>query len=133
RCLRSRFLLFGMIINLNYCGREIFTFLNRLFPKFKQVIVQGFPNTESGAIQVANYIAENYEMQVIFAISKYNNDDPKKLLDSRILILEKTSLKFRLKYLTSKFIFFTHGSPLSSFSKRQTAINLWHGLLYKKV
>src|SRR5690606_34282907 len=30
-------------------------------------------------------------------------------------------------------IFFTHGSTLNSFSKRQVVVNIWHGLCFKPV
>lgn len=114
--------------------RKILTFLNKLLPKYNHVIIQGFPIGESSAIEVANYISVNFKTPVYYAIST-NKINLKSLgiINEDISFLNINTLYFRYKYLTAKYLFFTHGSPLSSFSKRQTAVNLWHGILYKNV
>ena len=114
--------------------RKLLTLLNKLFPKLDHIIVQGFPVGESSAVEVANYLSEHYKLPVYFAVSS-NKENLKNvgLLNLEVILLNESSLRFRLKYLTAKYLFFTHGSPLSSFSKRQTVINIWHGVLYKNV
>ena len=117
-------------------GRTFLTFLNKLLPKKDQIIIVGFPNTESGAIQVANSLAKGYKTPVFFVRSSETNDDPAPFLSPKTRILVKRSrydLDFIFRLMTSKYIFFTHGIFLNSFSSRQVVVNLWHGILYKKV
>lgn len=61
---------------------------------------------------------------------------PIDLLDERVTILCRRTtldLKFLIHFFTSKYVFLTHGSIVSQFPDSQVAINLWHGLFYKKV
>lgn len=113
--------------------RELYTLINKILPKTEKVIVQGFPNIEASAIEVANYIAKHYQLPVFYIISGGQEVHPRKLLDERINVIENKSIVYIRHYFTSRYIFFTHGSPLRSFSERQKVINIWHGLLYKKV
>lgn len=114
--------------------RKLATILNKLLPKYNHVIVQGFPNVESSAVEVANYIVNNYDYPVYFAVSSNSKDFPEEgILHSKVTVVDQSKLNFRWKYLTARYLFFTHGSVLDSFSKRQVTVNIWHGILYKKV
>lgn len=113
--------------------RILLSWINKIFPKWNHVVVQGFPNIEASAIEVANRIVADYGMRVYFVISKRAIDNPVGLLNDKITIISNSGIRSIVLYLTAKIIFFTHGSPLSSFSRRQTVVNIWHGALYKKV
>src|SRR5699024_12643718 len=94
-------------------GRRILSYINVLFPKFNQVIVEGGPNIESNAIAVANYISQHYDIPVFYVISNKKNDDPRKLLSPGISTLKLIggrwpSINYLLRYLTSRFIFLTN-------------------------
>src|SRR5690554_3318242 len=117
---------------LYFLFRHFLTILNKLLPKSEKVIVQGFPNNEGSAIEVYNYIATKKTLPVFFVIDKRLMNHPGELL-IRPQLLEKSSLRFFYHYLTAKYIFFTHGSTLNSFSNKQIAVNIWHGLCYKPV
>lgn len=121
------------MMNLKILFRRAVTFANKVFPKFDQVIIQGFPNAESGAVEVANYIRNTYPMPVYFVVSNKNNDNPGKVLLPNIRVINRSDFLFLFKYVTSRYVFFTHGTPFNSFSKRQTVVNMWHGILYKRV
>lgn len=112
--------------------RIFLTLLNKILPKTEKAIVQGFPNNEGSAIEVYNYISAYKDIPVYYVIDGRLNNHPGDLLENPRL-LEKNSLKFHYHYLTAKYIFFTHGSSLNSFSKKQTVVNIWHGLCYKPV
>lgn len=114
--------------------RRILTFINKLLPKYNHIIVQGFPDGESSAVEVANNLSSYYNYPVYFAISKsISNAQVSRVLNKEVKILKGKSIRFSVLYLTAKYLFFTHGSRLLSFSKRQTAVNIWHGILYKNV
>jgi CDP-glycerol glycerophosphotransferase (TagB/SpsB family) len=113
--------------------RAILTFLNKLLPKYDQVIIEGVPNIEGNAIAVANYIADNYSIPVYFVVNKNSFDDPSGLLSSDVNKIYRPSIYFFIKYMTSRYIFFTHGSCLDSFSKKQIVTNIWHGIFYKRI
>lgn len=115
--------------------RTILTLINKMLPKFEKVTILAFPNTESGAIAIANYIAKNSKKPVYYVISK-EDENPAPLLEPGIVFVKKKSkydFEYLISVLTSKYIFFTHGTFLDTFSSKQIAVNLWHGLLYKKV
>jgi DNA-binding protein len=54
--------------------------INKLLPKFDQVVVEGKPNTASNAIAVANYISRNYHLPVYYIVFHGQGDDPTDLL-----------------------------------------------------
>jgi CDP-glycerol glycerophosphotransferase (TagB/SpsB family) len=119
-------------------GRQVLSYINKLLPKFNRVIVEGYPNTESSAISVANYICKHYDLPVYYVVSNRQKDDPNSLLSSDIITIDNYGnsgqrIYYLLKYMTSKYIFFTHGSLLNFFSNRQIVTNIWHGVLYKRV
>lgn len=112
--------------------RSFLTVLNKVLPKSEKAVVQGFPNNEGSAIEVYNYLTKHKAIEAYFVIDKRLNNHPGRLLHQP-KILEKSSLLFFYHYLTSKYIFFTHGSTLNSFSKGQVVVNIWHGLCFKPV
>jgi CDP-glycerol glycerophosphotransferase (TagB/SpsB family) len=112
--------------------RIFLTILNKMLPKHEKAIVQGFPNSEGSAIEVYNYLVTHKDLPVYYVVDQRLNDYPGSLL-VQPRILEKGSLAFFIHYLTSKYVFFTHGSTLNSFSNKQVVVNIWHGLCYKPV
>lgn len=113
--------------------RSVLSFLNRLMPKFERVVIEPFPNSDSNSVELANYIARNYKLKIYFAISSGNCDSPKTLLHPSIIVIKSKSLAHIWLSLTSKFIFFTHGTFMRKSSSKQTVVNLWHGVGHKKI
>lgn len=104
-----------------------------ILPKHDRVLVQGFPNIEPSAIEVANKLAERNQFEVYYVISTKTEDRPYKFLDPSIKFVQRESLTYFFFYLTTRYIFFTHGSFLKELSKNQVTVNIWHGLPYKKI
>lgn len=115
------------------CLRLILTFLNRLLPKYRKLVVYGIPNVESSAVELANFVIDKYDLPVYFVISDKFSDHPALVLNKNINLLKRGSLSYFYHYLTCKFLIFTHGTILNTFSKRQVVVNVWHGVFYKKI
>lgn len=118
--------------------RTALTFINKILPKNERILVAGYPNAESNAIEVANYIYRNYSFPVFYVVDRKSSDDPEGILDVGIKILyssgsRKAKTNYMVKAMTSKYIFLTQGFFLNSFSKRQIVTNIWHGVFYKKI
>jgi len=113
--------------------RKILSKINKLFPKFEQVIVISFPNIEGSAIEVANYISKHYEMEVYYVVAKEQKSDPSGLLQPAVKVIIARTVKYFYKCFTCKYIFFTHGTFFTSFSSKQIVVNIWHGVFYKKI
>lgn len=111
----------------------LLTLINKILPKFDQVMLHGNSNLDDNTIAIAKYIVENYKIKVYFGVSKDYIQYAQKILPKEIIIIPTRTYFYFKKYLTSKYIFFTTGSFLNTFSKRQVAVNVWHGILYKKV
>jgi CDP-glycerol glycerophosphotransferase (TagB/SpsB family) len=112
--------------------------INRLLPKFNRILIVGAPNADSQAIAVANYISQHYKLPIIYSISNTFKDDPHNLLAPAISTVHRTwdkwpSIKFILKFMTSKYIFITQNPFLYSFPDKQIVTNLWHGVGHKKI
>jgi hypothetical protein len=118
---------------------KVASYMNKLLPKYNQVLIHGYPNTESSAIAVANYISLHYSLPVYYVTYHEGKADPLKLLSPDIILVPLKTKRnminhgFVLKYLTSKYIFFTTSSKIDFFSDRQIVTNIWHGIFYKKI
>lgn len=96
-------------------------------------MLHGNKNLDDNTLSIAKFIYENYKIKIYFGVSKQYEKYAKKLLPPGINVIQTRSFTYFIKYLTSRYIFFTTGSFLNSFSKRQVTVNVWHGILYKRV
>ena len=112
---------------------KFLTILNKLLPKYDHVMLHGNKNLDDNILAIAKFVVENYRMKIYFGVSGEYEQYARKLLPAEINIIPTRSVAYFIKYLTSRYVFFTTGSFLNSFSKRQVAINIWHGILYKRV
>jgi CDP-glycerol glycerophosphotransferase (TagB/SpsB family) len=106
---------------------------NKILPKLDRVLVTGSDKVESNAIETANYIAAHYNIPVYFGVSPLFHSCVEQLLDTKIKIVDMSSIRFLMLTLTSKYIFSTHGSSLAGSTRRQTEVNIWHGVGHKKI
>ena len=109
------------------------SWLNRILPKRDRVLIQGYPNIEPSAVEVANKVVELKDIKVYYVVSGKSPDRPDKLLHPEIKTVRRESLSYFYFFLTSKYIFFTHGAFLKKLSSSQVVVNIWHGLPYKKI
>lgn len=110
-----------------------FRVANKLLLKVDRIIVSGNDFAESNAIEFANFIAQNNTRKIYYLASKEFKPYIKQLLSSQVKIINDNTIRAYYMRLSSKYIISTHGSSLAGSSKRQTDVNIWHGLLYKNI
>ncbi|MBS3992787.1 MAG: CDP-glycerol glycerophosphotransferase family protein [Bacteroidetes bacterium] len=112
--------------------RILIQILNKILFKKERVVIQVFPNFEDNGVALAYYLDKNYKIPVFFInpTKRYSNFIVEK---TNVKVLPAKSIKGVYYLVTSKYIFFTHGSVLKSYSKKQVVTNLWHGYGYKPV
>lgn len=112
---------------------QFFTMLNKVLPKYNRVMIHGNTNLDDNAIEIAKSIRRNSNIPIVYAASGQYLDYVSKLLPENIRLVKSSTPFYMWLYMTSKYVFFTTGSFLNSFSKGQVAINVWHGILYKRI
>ena len=112
---------------------KLYRFLNKILPKFRQVIVIGDSRIETNALELANYISGHVKVPVYYVVTKKFSAAAKSLLLPGIKLVNYPGLHYRVLHLSSKYIFSTHGSSLGGSTKRQKFINVWHGVGHKKI
>ena len=59
---------------------------------------------------------------------------PFEMINDKLVVLSKKSIRGIWYYLTAKYVFFTHGLYSNlKISRQNTVINLWHGMPLKKI
>ena len=99
----------------------------RLLPKFKHVVVYGYPQREGNAVETIRALGCRYKGTV------YWLDGPESLEllfseTAQLRSIKRLSLHGIWRYTTAEAVFFTHGlygNPVPSL--RQPIVNLWHG------
>lgn len=107
--------------------------INKRLPKLGSILITGNEKVESNAVEMANYLAENTNRTIYFLASQEFAPYFKKLLQAKVKIIQSSTFSFWYALLTSKFFFSTHGTLLEASSKKQIQVNIWHGVLYKKI
>lgn len=112
---------------------RLLKFINKSLPKYNQVLILGNSNIESNTIEVANYITSNYGFPVFFVVSRKYKKYAQNLLLPNAKVIHKSTFIYLYKYLTSKYIFFTHRNVVDKQFHNQITVNIGHGILYKRV
>lgn len=116
----------------------IFKLVNKVFPKDNdRVFIEGSPTSESSSLSVANYIASNYDLKVVYIVmdKSYNLNN---LLHKSVRKVNKyswliISTSYVKEFIRSKYIIYTHGTFIENDINKQVTVNMWHGITYKKI
>lgn len=107
-----------------------------------QILFVSKPDFSDNAYYLYKYIKDNKTYEKYKFIWLVDSKKEYFLEDERVRFVQKKSLlhsgltKDAMKaVLTSKYVFFTHTSPLHKLKKRadQIVVNLWHGCGYKSI
>jgi CDP-glycerol glycerophosphotransferase (TagB/SpsB family) len=107
--------------------------VNSFFPKQNQALICEPWVIESNCIDVANYIATNYDFPVYYALPKRLIAHAKNVVLPGVTIVEIDSLQFKSLFFTSKYIFAAHWKFPKYYTNKQVIVNLWHGVGHKKI
>lgn len=112
--------------------RWFLTLINFITPKRNRIVIQVFPDFEDNGVALAKQLFKSQDREIIFINpSKRYFEFIEK--GTNIRVLSAKSLLSIYYLLTSKYLFFTHGSLFRNFSKNQVTFNMWHGFGYKPV
>ena len=114
----------------------LISLLNKiLYKDNKKICFFSFPDFSDNAKALFEFMIVNNmkEYKYIWLVSDKQNIN-KELKDYNISIAKKNSLLGVLSYMTSKYVFYTHGLYNGiKISKKQVVINLWHGMPLKNI
>jgi len=125
---------------------QLFKTVCRLFrlitPIRDRVLIISHSKIEDNAVEMANYLAENYKLRIGLMLSDKDLRSVKKLknkIHPAVSFYSFPGLKpfhpesFR-QLFGSKYILFTHLIfPYDRYLKNQITVNLWHGVGHKKI
>jgi len=126
----------------------ILSCINIIYPKkSKQVLFLSSPDMSDNSFAFFKYMIENHSSKYIFiwlleekkSLFKYESMIKENIaIDdttySRIKFISRNSLKGFYYYISSRYIFFTHGFFTGmSLPKSQVRVNLWHGMPLKSL
>lgn len=119
----------------------IVSLLNLCIPKKKIITFYSFPDVSDNAYAFFHHIAlSNSEYKIIWLIKNFDNvENIKKKISKKCYLgntkfIKKDSLKGVYYFVVSKYVFFTHGIYNNvKIPRRQTVVNLWHGMPLKKI
>jgi CDP-glycerol glycerophosphotransferase (TagB/SpsB family) len=106
---------------------------NHLFKKSNRVVIYEPSNIEANCIEVANFVVANYKMPVAMGFPKHLINYAKMMLPPEVEVLDKFSMRFKLLYFKSKYIFVAYAKFPKFFTKNQRVLNIGHGVPLKKI
>jgi CDP-glycerol glycerophosphotransferase (TagB/SpsB family) len=108
-------------------------FANHLFKKTNRVLICEPSHLETNNIEVANYIAEHYDMPVAYGLPKDLITSARRILSTNVELVDVNSRRFKFLYYTSKYIFTAHWIFPRFYTSKQTVLNIWHGIPLKRI
>lgn len=123
---------------------SLLSFLNSIMPKKKRILFNSFSDVSGNSLALYDYIVNeredlSSEYDLVWTVSDISVEQAKEILRNRTGVdshkcYTKKSVGGIFRFLTSKYIVSTHGyfSQVKTPAK-QTHINLWHGMPFKRI
>jgi hypothetical protein len=108
-------------------------FANHLFKKSNRVLICEPSNIEANCIEVANFIVDNYKIPVAMGLPQGLISYVKLMVSPEVEVLDKQSMRFKLLYFKSKFIFAAYAKFPRFYTRNQRVLNIGHGVPLKKI
>jgi hypothetical protein len=106
---------------------------NHFFRKRNRVMVCVPANLEANCIELVNFIAANYKMPVALGLPPSATKYAKMMVLPNVEVLDHYSIRFKLLYFKSKYIFAAYPKFPRFYTKQQRFTNMGHGVPLKKV
>lgn len=118
--------------------RLVYKLISSFFSKRDKAVIISNARIEDNAIEMANFLALNDDMEIEVLVPKANVSFAKRVLDPRIAVYQcprHFPLNWRdvKRIATAKYVFLTYQFLPDRGAKKQVFVNLWHGLTYKKI
>ena len=114
--------------------RAVVHLLYVCLPKWNHAILWGWPVGEDSTRALATQLPETSVRHVIILV-----DDPRvgKMVfgdaGKKIKLVAKDSFGAWVWFLTARYVFFTHRCFMRRFPRRVVSVNIWHGMIFKKL
>ncbi len=109
----------------------------------RKMVFHSFPDFSDNSFALFIYVMQNFpDAKCIWLVERIDKKNVyKKMIRNYLLenkngyeIVKKTSLRGIWHYITSKYVFFTHGLYAGvDIPKNHIVVNLWHGMPLKKI
>lgn len=116
---------------ISHVLKKILWLFNNLIPKKEYILFKSIPDYSGNARALSDYIYHNHKeyLQIWIVNKKYKTESDS--INVRF-VKEKTFVHYYY-YLISKYVVTTHNEMISTSSKNQIYISLWHGMPLKKI
>ncbi len=115
-------------------ARSVVHLLYVCLPKWNHAILWGWPVGEDSTRALATQLPETAVRHVIILVDDCHVG---KMVfgeaHGKIKIIDKGSLRAWLWFLTARYVFFTHRCFMRRFPRRVVSVNVWHGMIFKKL
>lgn len=123
---------------------SLLSFVNSIVPKRNIIIFNSFPDVSGNALALYEYMLRNRgdmvsKYKLVWSVANLSEEEAKKNLQQRTGVVQhdcvaKKSFRGMMLYFSAKYIVSTHGYfPGIQTAKKQTHINLWHGMPFKRI
>lgn len=106
---------------------------NHFFKKNNRVMICLPATLEANCIEVANFIVQNYKMQVALGLPKAMIEYAKKMVSPEVEVVDLHSMRFKLLYFKSKYIVAAYAKFPRFYIRSQRFLNIGHGVPLKKI
>jgi CDP-glycerol glycerophosphotransferase len=106
--------------------------LHPLFPKREIAILHGRPDYEDNVVALEHRLRTTQLKEIVLVLSSAATLPPKPL-GPRTRVVATYSVRGLVKFLTAKYVFFTHSTYTPRFPRGVVSVNVWHGMPVKRV
>jgi CDP-glycerol glycerophosphotransferase len=112
---------------------RIMWMLSALLPKWNTAAVHTWPSYDDTALALIPELEKSRLDKIYYLAAADIVAGSAPTWGSKVVVLPKRSLRAAWAFLTSRWVFWTHQCYTSWFPHRVESVNLWHGMLIKKL
>ena len=115
-------------------ARDTLLLLYACLPKWNHAILWGWPVGEDSTLSLAFLLPATSLRRVIVLVEDLGAGEMVfSGMHPKIKLVAKNSLAAWGWFLTARYVFFTHRCFMRRFPRRVVSVNVWHGMIFKKL
>lgn len=120
---------------IQHIAISILAAINKVIPKRRSALILGWPDYAPNAVAISNALVQHTDLRIIMLMPDGAIPPPATMqLSDRLTTRKHRSLAGVWSYLTSRYVFLTHGILGNRFwSRRQVVVQMWHGMPLKRI